>query len=159
MLSPSMKTDDLQRGEHYIPMDFGEMMQVFSGESKITAAVITYDYPCLWGLGITDGEPVERAWAEQTPCAEVRMMPAGQRRCLVCGKLDLNSLWRSFDANCLLRRDARATRKFDESVAADDETLPELEETSNGDEVLGIEVRGNWKVSSSPCLCTLKSKL
>ncbi|KAK7007984.1 hypothetical protein R3P38DRAFT_3211635 [Favolaschia claudopus] len=154
MLSASMRTNDLHRGERYLPYDFEEMMRVFNGESKITAAVITYDYSCLWGLGITDGEPVERAWAEQMPCREVKMMREGSRHCLLCGKRDFSKP--THHAQEISRS---VSPKFVELGMVDDKELPDLEGMSDGDEILWGVLDGGKKYSSPVCICIFKAKL
>ncbi|KAK7046260.1 hypothetical protein R3P38DRAFT_3175540 [Favolaschia claudopus] len=154
MLSPSTKTNDLQRGERYIPMDFWEMMEVFNGESKITTAIITYDYSCLSNLGTTDGEVQERAWADLMPSTEVKQMPEGSRRCLLCGKRD-------FSKPTPHTQDISRSvpGKFVELGMVDDKELPDLEGMSDGDEMNSGVLDGGKGYASTLCICMFRAKL
>ncbi|KAK7026144.1 hypothetical protein R3P38DRAFT_3192380 [Favolaschia claudopus] len=141
-------------GERYIPLDFTEMMKVFNGEAQITPLIITYDYSCLFGLPITDGEPVERAWAESMPCAEVKMMPAGSRHCLLCGKRDLLKSTRHTQEISRL-----VAREFVDLSMVDDKELPDLQEMSDDDQILRGVLDAGTKYLSPGCICIFKAKL
>ncbi|KAJ7159133.1 hypothetical protein C8R43DRAFT_1124765 [Mycena crocata] len=90
--------DTLQRGERYAVLDF----HYAYADSSFVIPIIGYDIccqcqctfspeiedhpvaapiPALLGVGMTDGESVERAWAELNPSLRfMREMRAGERR-------------------------------------------------------------------------------